>query len=164
MRYTEYVGWFEGERGKLILESGCTQVGPLWRPTPTSRPPWQVKWCVKFGDGKHLRVKESWAPRPVRLGGLGYRRHFSFHYGDTNPLAEMDGFPVRDNAYATTIRIDEDPYGPHLNYDGRNHIFQPKVQGFDIARADLFEFVKAVHLHRKTGTPFHEILKFTVLP
>jgi hypothetical protein len=164
MLYTEYEAWFEGERNKLTLEARCTQVGPLWNVTPVSRPPWQVNWCVRFTDNKHLKVKESWSPRSLRLGGRGFRRHFAFHYGDLNPASDANGFPLRDPTFLTTIRIDTDAYGAHMHYEGRDHIYQQNVQGFNISNADLFEFIEAVQQHRNTGDPFHKILNFTVLP
>lgn len=165
MRYTEYKAWFIGERNKLTLEAGCTEVGPFWTPTPPLVPPWQVNWCVRFLDGKHFKVKESWWPRPIRHGGRGYRKHFGFHYGPINPASDSDGFPLRDNkTYPPIIRIDTDPYGPHLHYDGKDHIVQSDVQGLDISNADLFEFVKMVLRHRTTGEAFDKLYNFKVIP
>jgi hypothetical protein len=162
MRYEEYVAWFDGEHKGLTFESGCTQVGPLFVPTPISKPPWKLDWCVRFSDGMHIKVKERWWPRPIKFGGRGYRKHFAFHYGEANPLSDADGFPLRDDKYRSIIRLDHDPYGPHLHFGGEDHVFQTRVSGFDISNADLFEFVRAVQLHRETGEMFDKILKFTV--
>lgn len=162
MRYGEYAAWFDEQYKKLRFEPDCTQVGPLCVPTPIAKPPWKLDWCVRFSDQMHLKVKERWWPRPVRLGGLGYRKHFAFHYGQTNPDSDLDGFPLRDNTFHSVIRIDHDPYGPHLHFGGEDHIFQPRITGFDLSNADLFEFVRAVQRHRETGETFDKILNFTV--
>jgi hypothetical protein len=165
MRYTDYVTWFNGERNNLSVEPGSTQVGPIYVPTAPNRPPWNLDWCLRFSDGKHIKLKERWWAKPTRLGGLGYRKHLAFHYGELNPVSDMQGFPVRDSLnFPPIIRIDSDAYGPHMHYEGKDHIPQSKVQGFDISNADLFDFIRAVQEHRKTGDLFHKILNFTVLP
>jgi hypothetical protein len=165
MRFGEYVTWFEGVRQNLSLETGCTQVGPLHVPTALTKPPWNLDWCIRFSDGKHIKIKERWWPRSARLGGLGYRKHFSFHYGELNPVSDMLGFPVRDSVnYPGIIRIDSDTYEPHMHYNEEDHINQNRVQGFNISDADLFNFINAVLLHRRTAEPFDKILKFTVVP
>jgi len=163
MRYADYVAWFEGERRKLSLESGCTQVGPLHVPTAFTKPPWNLDWCLRFADGKHIKLKERWWARSARLGGLGYRKHFAFHYGELNPVSDMLGFPVRDAVkFPPIIRLDSDAYEPHLHYNGEDHIYQPRVQGLHISDVDMFDFINAVHQHRKGGEPFDRLLKFTV--
>jgi hypothetical protein len=120
---------------------------------------------VCFPDGKHIKIKESWWPRPIRHGGRGYRKHFAFHYGELNPLSDVDGFPLPDNGkFPPIIRIDDDAYGPHLHYNGEDHIPQSRVKGLYISSTDIFEFVRAVQRHRETGETFDTIMKFTVTP
>ena len=133
-------------------------------PTSMTKPPWNFDWCIRFSDGKHIKLKERWFPRPLKLGGIGYRRFFAFHYGELNPASDPQGFPLKDSVnFPPIIRIDHDAWGPHLHYKGEDHIQQSRVRGFHISNADLFAFIEAVHRHRK-GEEFDQILNFTVTP
>jgi hypothetical protein len=60
--------------------------------------------------------------------------------------------------------VDCDRTGPHIHYDGQDHIVQARVNGLDIDDLDLFDFMDAVRVNRVTGRPLHEILNFTVQP
>jgi hypothetical protein len=163
MRFVEYDAWLQQEYQQLKLDPVCVQIGPFNIPTLKGRPPWNMDWCVRFPDGKHFNIKERWWPRPIRYGGRGYRQHFAFHYGETSPLSDARGFPIKDNSnFRTIIRIDSDAYNPHLHFHGQDHIGQEKVRGFNLSDAEPFTFVQAVLQHRETGDDFDKIMQFTV--
>jgi hypothetical protein len=126
-------------------------------------PPWQLDWCIPFKDQMHIRVKEFWRGKPHPEYLEGYRRTFGFHYGPTTGI-DRRGWPKTQSNMDTIIRIDLDiDIGPHLCYEGRNHIPQECVAGIVIAEADLFDFIDAVRTHRESnGCPFEDILGFKV--
>jgi hypothetical protein len=163
MHFDDYVNWLQREYEQISLEPNCIEIGPFYEASPGDRPPWKLDWCIRFSDQKYLKIKERWLPRAARLGGGGFRHHFAFHYGDANPLCDLEGIPIQDNKrFATIIRIDNDPYGPHIHFRGEDHIKQPRVIGLVISDADPFSFFRAVAAHRTTGQDFDEILQFKV--
>jgi hypothetical protein len=164
MRFSEYDRWFSEEVNRISLEPSCKQVGPFVTPTASpNKPPWQTEWTVLFGDDSYFRVVENWYRRKATLGGTGYREAFSFHYGPTNPDADADGVPLRSPQYPAIIRIDQDDLnGPHLHYNGEDHIPQARVSNLRITDAELFNFIRAVQANRTSGKRFDEILGFKV--
>ncbi|MGB8260834.1 MAG: hypothetical protein WCE75_10810 [Terracidiphilus sp.] len=159
------------EHAKYVLEEGAREVGPRLRPTGAFGPvPWQLKWAVLFRDGLYAQATENYIL--TKFSGLGERKDFAFHYGQTPATFYPDGFPdYRKSGCSAIIRIDNhSPYdplsggGPHMHYNGEDHIGQSRVNGLDILNSDLFHFMDAVSEHRKTGRAFHEILNFTVQP
>jgi len=169
MHYLDYVSWLLAEHGRLVLETGTVEVGPLHNPTfAPSSPPWNMDWLVKFHDSHHVQIKERWFPetRVVPRGAnVGYRKHFSFHYGTTNPAVDVRGFPLRDpRNFPPIFRIDCDRHGPHIHFHGNSHITQNRVQGLTIKNVDPFDFMKAVNEHRaNAGKDFDAIMGFKVV-
>jgi hypothetical protein len=164
MRFPEYEKWLLEQASCIPLEEGCTSIGPFATPTLVNQAPWEMDWTVLFTDSHYLRVKEHWYRRGVHLGGVGYRRTFSFHYGPTNPDRDEDGIPLPSGEYPAIIRIDEDDdwRGPHMHFCGENHIPQTRVKGLPITRLDPFEFIRAVIKQRRTNAGFDNILGFKV--
>ena len=169
MNYAEYVTWLNAQHSLIMLESGCHEIGPIYGCTgrPDS-PPWKMDWAVIFPDNYFAYLYERWIQIPGRLAGLGkmgFRQHFSLHYGEANPTRDRLGIPKRDNVrYPATIRIDHDKYNPHLHFRGEDHIQQNRVVGMTITNSDPFTFMQAVLEHRKTQASFDAILKFEVNP
>jgi hypothetical protein len=170
MNFPDYVTWLKTQRSLITFEPGCTHIGPLYGATalPDS-PPWKMDWAVLFpNDNKFAYVYERWIQIPGRLAGignLGYRQHFSFHYGPANPRRDKLGIPKRDGVhYPPTIRIDLDKYNPHIHFRGEDHLQQTRIVGMAIANSDPFTFMKAVIEHRKAHADFDTILKFEVIP
>jgi hypothetical protein len=164
MRFPEYEKWLAEEVANASLEEGCVSIGPFATPTPPDRAPWEMDWTVLFADGQYFRLKEHWYRRATHLGGNGYRKTFSFHYGPTNPDKDADGVPIASDLYPAIIRIDEDDdwRGPHIHFDGEEHIPQSRVMGLPITRLDPFDFIRAVMKHRRTHARFDQIMGFTV--
>ena len=168
MRYDDYSRWLGLEHSKAVLElqHDDVQVGPYLDCTVVpNKPPWQLKWTVKFSDGKFLRVTENWFRRRTHgsIGGVfGTREHFSFPNGRANPICDADGHPERSNAFPAIFRIDCDRHGPHLHFMGEDHIPQNRVSNFRIQDADPFQFFRAVLSHRASGEGFDTILGFQV--
>jgi len=145
----------------------CTEAGPFIDSTAVlNKPPWKMEWAIIFdADGTYLRVTETWWRRkPPYLLNTGIREHFSFQYGVAGPLRDLHGIPVRDYSFQTFIRVDCDTHGPHLHYRGEDHIQQNRVDGFRIASADPFNFVRAILRHKQTGESLATILNFTIRP
>jgi hypothetical protein len=173
MHYYDYARWLSAERAKITLEPGAIEVGPLHSYTLNpSCPPWHMDWLVRFPDAHHAYLKERWYPETIaaqRSANFGYRKHFSFHYGRTNPADDENGFPRRDpKSFPPIFRIDCDRFGPeraHIHLHGNRHLYQAKIDGFTIKTADPFDFMKAVLEYRtKTGRDFDTIVGFKVLP
>lgn len=164
MRFSAYEQWLLEQASGTPLEEGCISIGPFATPTPPDQAPWEMDWTVLFANDHYIRIKEHWYRRGAHLGGVGYRKSFSFHYGPTNPDKDEDGIPLPSVAYPAIIRIDEDDdwRGPHMHFGGENHIPQSRVKGFSITRADMFDFIRAVMKHRETNEGFEIILDFAV--
>lgn len=167
--YVDYARWLLSEHGKFVLEAGAIELGPRHSPTAASSPPWKMDWLVRFSDGRHAHLKERWflATRSApRSANLGYRRHFSFHYGPTNPAADAAGFPQRDpQNYPPIFRIDLDRWGPHIHLHGNEHIEQSRVHGLTIETVDPFDFMNAIAAHRADPSKdFDAIMAFKVTP
>jgi hypothetical protein len=168
MHYGQYAMWLRQEHSKAVLElePHCVEAGPYLQCTiAPNKPPWQLLWVVKFADGNFLQITENWFRRRGRAigpGGVGYREHFSFHYGPANPLCDADGVPLRSKAYPAIFRIDCDRFGPHLHFMGEDHVPQDRVKNFRISDAEPFEFFRSVLTHRATGKGFDSILQFQV--
>ncbi len=165
MRFSEYEAWLAAEVANTPLEPGCEQIGPFLTPTVVpDKPPWQMEWTVLFADGYYFRVVENWFRRSSSLGGHGCRRAFSFHYGPTNPAKDDNGVPLPSNQFPATIRVDQDVdwRGPHLHYNGEDHVRQSRVQDLRISDMEPFQFIKAVMEHRRTRQDFDRIMQFAV--
>ncbi|MGP8174069.1 MAG: hypothetical protein ACLP7O_05925 [Terracidiphilus sp.] len=164
MRFPEYAKWLAEQVANTALEESCVQIGPLATPTVTpDKPPWQMEWTVFFKDGLFFRIVENWYRRASSLGGVGYRKHFSFHYGPANPERDAEGIPLRSESYPAIIRIDQDDQtGPHLHYGGEDHIPQHRVKNLRISDAEPFEFIKAVMEHRRSHESLDKIMRFKV--
>jgi hypothetical protein len=123
-----------------------------------------MEWTVLFDDGFYLRLVENWYRRSASFGGGGIRKAFSFHYGPTNPDKDDEGVPLYSDKYPAIIRIDEDTdsRGPHLHYNGEDHVPQARVQNLRISDADPFQFIKTVIEHRRSHQRFDRIMRFTV--
>jgi hypothetical protein len=171
MLFTDYEKWLHEQYAKIVLgpqavkAGSYVEAGPYCDPTILpNEPPWKMEWAVIFADGMSLRVTENWFKRKPMARGFGFRQHFSFHYGPANPTCDPHGIPIRSDAYPAIIRVDCDRHGPHLHYQGDDHIPQSRVKKFRISDAEPFAFVRAVLEHRATGSEFHKILKFEVIP
>ncbi len=165
MQFDEYDKWFWEQAGGVALSKGCVQIGPYVTPTVApNKPPWKLEWTVLFEDGFYLRIKEYWYRRSASLGGRGTRCSFSFHYGATNDAKDHDGVPIYSEDCPAIIRIDQDGdwRGPHLHYNGEDHIPQRRVTNLRISDVEPFAFIRAVLEHRNTGRSFPEIMRFTV--
>jgi hypothetical protein len=164
MHFPEYAKWLAEQVANTTFEKGCVQIGPFATPTVTpDKPPWQMEWTIFFKDGLFLHVVENWYRRGSTLGGGGYRKHFSFHYGPANPARDTDGIPLRSELYPAIIRIDQDDQiGPHLHYEGEDHIPQDRVKNLRISDMEPFQFIRAVNEYRRSGDKFDKILRFTV--
>jgi hypothetical protein len=149
----------------LEIPASAFQVGPFVTPTiPTqpNRAPWRLDWALFFDDGMHISIKECFRERPAHFGGEGERATLAFHYGATPPGRDLDGLHLRHDSLVTVLRIDVDRKGPHIHYDGRDHIGQSKVEGLTIATADPVLFAKNVLAHRATGQALHLVSGFRV--
>jgi hypothetical protein len=169
MHYTDYARRLITEHAKISYELGFHEIGPTHNPTKLpSSPPWNMDWAVIFSGGKYAYLKERWFPETLtapRSANLGYRKHFSFHYGPANPATDPRGIPLPDPVnFPPIIRIDKDRWPPHVHFHGEDHIPQTRIQGFAITDAGPFEFMKAVIEHRATGVDFDTIMKFKVVP
>ena len=170
MHYFDYVRRLLAEHATLVFEEGAVELGPFHNPSlAPSAPPWNMDWLIKFHDAHHIQIKERWFPEIVsapRTANLGYRKHFSFHYGTTNPATDRRGFPLRDPLnFPPILRIDCDRHGPHIHLHGNDHILQNRVQGLTITAADPFGFVRAVMNHRANAARgLDDIMGFKVLP
>ena len=165
MRFAEYETWLSGQVDSLVLESGSIQIGPYTTPTVApNKPPWDMEWTVLFRDGMYFRVVEHWYRRSSALGGHGYRKTFSFHYGPTNPRKDDEGIPFPSDRFPAMIRIDLDVdwRGPHIHFNGEDHILQGRVKNLRISDVEPFEFIRAVMQHRASGETFDKIMQFTV--
>lgn len=92
----------------------------------------------------------------------GERLHFSYQYGATTSW-DAKGMPRTASDHDTVIRVDRDPWGPHIYYQGRNHIKQEDLGGsFIIDNAEVFEFIDAVQTQRQSRCEMHDVLLFTV--
>lgn len=171
MYFTDYAIRLIAEHATLAFEPGAIELGPQINPTKLpGSPPWNMDWAIRFPDGKQAYLYERWFPARSPSRGatlMGQRRAFSFHYGTTVPKMRRNGFPARDKTnHPAIIRIDlSDQYGPHLHFHSElPHISQSKVNGMTIESISPFDFVRAVIEHRKSGTDFDAIMKFTVVP
>lgn len=172
MNFALYATQFQVKHSLISLEQGCIEVGPFFAPTKPNSPPWKMDWAVLFPDSKFAYLYERWSQvpwSPVRppLSGaarLGYRKHFSFHYGPTNPIKGPTGIPQRDKQnYPALIRIDVDKRGPHIHFHGEaDHILQSRVPELKIEEVDPFDFMRAVLQHRASQTDFDAIMNFKV--
>lgn len=167
MNFTRYAIQFQEKHSLISLEQDCIEIGPVLVPTRPNSPPWKMDWAVLFSDSKYAYLYERWSPvRSHMLGAarLGFRRHFSFHYGPTNPLKGTMGIPLRDKGnYPAVIRIDVDRWCPHIHFHNEaDHISQTRVVNLTIEDVDPFDFMRAVLQHRSSKADFDAIMNFKV--
>jgi hypothetical protein len=163
MRFTDYKAKFEARRAALKLPVGTTfeGVGCETRVKP-DLPPWIMDWAILYLDGTHIRVKETYKPKPHPLYEEGERLHFCFQYGATTSR-DAKGMPRTASDRDTIIRIDRDKFGPHIHYAGRSHIKQEDLNGsFVIDSIDPFEFIEAIETHRQSKCSMEDILFFSL--
>jgi hypothetical protein len=163
MLFEDYKADFDSRIAALRFPSGTRQegVGCETRVNPNF-PPWIVDWAILYPDGLHIRVKETYKPKPHPLYNQGQRLHFCFQYGSTT-ARDAKGMPRTASGRDTVIRLDRDQFGPHMHYAGRDHIQQEDLTGkFIIDDIELFEFIDAVETHRQSGCPMEEILFFAL--
>jgi hypothetical protein len=164
--HSEYRESFLKNAGKLrreLLVKGIEEVGPYLDPTVKDGHdvPWLLEWAFVFPGGFHWKVTEYYSKRAGKEKGI--KANSSFHYGKTSRHRDPYNFPEHLKS-GCVIRIDDsEKDGPHLHYQGIDHIPQTKVDGLDIQRFDLFDFIRAVHVHRERKVPFHELLRFKVV-
>lgn len=109
-------------------------------------------------------MKEYFRSKPHPDYMQGTRVTFSYQYGETTGT-DSRGWPRTANDKETIIRIDvDDEWGPHLNYNRRNHILQQDLEGsFRIEEMTVEKFLDAVNTHMSSnGCPFQDILFFKV--
>ena len=171
MNFALYATQFQVKHSRISLEPGCIEIGPILAPTRPNSPPWKMDWAVFFPDSKVAYLYERWSQVPWTPGcpplsgaaRRGYRKHFSFHYGPTNPIKGPSGIPLRDKQnYPAAIRIDVDKWCPHIHFHGEAHIAQSRVTGLKIEEVDPFDFMRAVLQHRSSTTDFDAIMNFRV--
>lgn len=162
--FAEFDTWLITEHNKVKLEEGALELGPRYGPTAEPGvPPWKLEWCIKFHDGKYILAVENYYAEKKRLGGAGYRKYFSFHYGEWPALQDTDGWPKWRDEKQFDLRIDEDQgRGPHIHFNGNSHIPQDRVHGLEISKQSMFDFVSLIHEHRRSGKPLNEVFGFTV--
>jgi hypothetical protein len=159
-----FENWFNVEHGKVQLENGAHEIGPIVRPTvDPALPPWKVKWCIIFLDRKYIRATETYAAEPKWKGRAGYRTDFSFHYGDCPTRTTSDGWPDHRDQHQCDIRFDHDPARKyHLHFNGENHIPESRVHGCEISTLNIFQFVLSIQEHRRSAKPLNNVFGFTV--
>jgi hypothetical protein len=162
----DFENWFDVESEKVNLEEGVNQTGPFLRPTAEpGEPPWSVKWLIFFKNTKYLRLNESYYRKSSRSGGGAYRAHFSFHYGNIPPRQRGSGSLKWNKEEQVDIRIDLDArFGPHIHFDGDDHIPQSRVAGLQIGDQTMFTFIDRIQQHRKSGAAIEEVFGFKVEP
>jgi hypothetical protein len=164
MLFRDYKANFDTKRAALKFPAGTTHegVGCETKVRPYM-PPWMTDWAILYPDGMHIRVKEYYKPKPHPLYNHGERAQFSFQYGATT-TRDKRGMPRTASDHDTIIRIDRDQFGPHLFYDGTNHIKQESLEGpFVIDNVELFQFIEAVETHRQSsGCPMEDIFLFSL--
>jgi len=164
MLFQEYKANFETKKALLKFPPGTMHegVGCETKVQP-SMPPWIMDWAILYPDGYHIRVKETYKPKPHPLYNQGQRHHFSFQYGKTTSRDAKKNMPRTASDQDTIIRLDRDQFGPHMHYAGRSHIEQESVTGkFIIDNAEVFEFIEAVETCRQSGCSMEDILFFSL--
>ena len=163
MLFRDYKANFDTKRASLKFEAGTRQkgVGCETKVKP-DMPPWVMDWAILYSNGFHIRVKETFKPKEHPNYNRGERLHFCYQYGATT-ATDSKGMPRTASDKDTIIRLDRDPFGPHMHYAGRAHIKQEDLTGsFVIDRAEVFEFIEAVETCRQSGCSMDEILFFSL--
>ena len=169
-RWSDYRTTFQQRYDRLkgsILQSGSTEIGPFINPISKGHTgaPWRTDWAIIFSDGLYVRAKECFGRCAGFPPQMGQRQSLSFHYGEAHAGRDNSGMPLLANAPAAIIRIDLDPrQGPHLHYEGEDHIPQSRVDGFSISDADLFNFMEAISQHRRNGVSLLPLFNIKLRP
>jgi hypothetical protein len=122
---------------------------------------WTFDWLLVFkSDDKYLRVRESYE----KMAGLLMSRRlgFAFHYG---PIVKQNanGDVIHESSDPVDIRIDKSRGHTHMHYQAPSpHYAQENVKGITLDSIGMFEFVRAVLQHRKSGKDISEILGFKI--
>ncbi len=158
MDYFEFKRWCEEERAALKLPKDCTEQPPLFARVHFWS--WDFEWSLIFSDNNYIRITERY--REGSAPHESNRIAFTFHYG---PLASRrpDGTPKWEPHDPVVIRIDN-AHGPvHVHFGAQEpRLSQSQVDGLNLVNLEMFQFVKAVLKHRKTGKPLDKIMKFRI--
>ena len=163
MLFKDYKANFEARRAALRFPPGTVHegIGCDTRVNP-SMPPWVMDWAILYPDDHHIRVKETYKPKPHPLYNQGQRYHFSFQYGKTT-ARDHKNMPRTASDRDTIIRLDHDQFGPHMHYAGRDHIQQESLLGkLVIDEIEVFDFIDAVETCRQSGCSMEDILFFSL--
>lgn len=163
MLFRDYKANFDNRRAVLKFPPGTRQkgVGCETKVKP-AMPPWIMDWAIIYPDGTHIRVKETYKPKPHPLYNEGERMHFCFQYGATTSW-DAKGMPRTASDHDTIIRLDRDVFGPHMHYAGQSHVKQECLTGtFVINDIEVFEFIEAVETSRQSGCSMEEVLLFNL--
>jgi hypothetical protein len=162
--FLDYKKAFDLSRASLKFPPGTIQRGIGCESTRRPRlPPWQVDWAILFDDGNHIRVRETWESMSHPNFDIGKRRHFGYQYGPASGTDEK-AMPRTDENSDTILRVDNHPpYGPHVHYNGQNHVTQNNLEGFfQIADAEIFAFIDAVMTSRGSRCDLADYLDFKI--
>jgi hypothetical protein len=160
--YPKYKAWFDGEHSALVLPNDSSEItAPTVGLAHSLSTTWTLKWILKFGDGKYLRVQEHYN-KVTGLIGLSRRQAFAFHYGPIGAVTP-DGIPDRKSNDPVDLRIDNSGAPAHMHLRApQPHIGQERVDGLEMEDLDIFTFVRGIFSHRKTGNSFEKIFKFRI--
>jgi hypothetical protein len=163
MLFKDYKANFEARKAALKFPPGTLHegVGCETKVKP-AMPPWVMDWAILYPDGTHIRVKETYKPKPHPLYNQGERLHFSFQYGATT-ARDAKGMPFTASNRDTIIRLDHDQFSAHMHYKGQDHITQDGLTGtFVIGNIEVFEFIEAVETCKQSGCSMEDILFFAL--
>ncbi|MGA7155840.1 MAG: hypothetical protein WBY53_03285 [Acidobacteriaceae bacterium] len=161
MRYAEYKANFDAKLAALKFsdETRLVGVGCETKMRP-AMPPWIMDKAILYGDGNHIRVKETYKAQVHPNFEHGERRHFCFQYGATTGI-DAKGMPRTASDRDTVIRLDCDNFGPHIHYKGLGHIKQDDIVGsLIIGQVEVFEFIEAIETHRQSKCSIEEVFFF----
>ena len=160
----DFETWFDVESDKVKLDDMVNQTGPFVRPTvEPGEPPWSVKWLLFFKDDKYLRLNENYYRRSSHSGGGAHRAQFSFHYGNIPP--KRYGSLAWQKEEQVDLRFDLDGrIGPHIHFNGEDHILQSRVSGIQVTDQTMFTFIEGIRMHRQSGAPLETVFGFKVNP
>lgn len=114
-----------------------------------------------FTDNKYIRIWED----HCRVKGLqeSRRARMAYHYGPV-PKLDASGIPIYVATAPVDIRIDNSAQRIHLHFAAPEpHIFQENVAKLDLAKLDMFTFVRGIFKHRSTGKPLDKVLGFKIV-
>lgn len=159
MDVLEYQRQFDSKKEALKIPPDCTEINdPVFNATFSHT--WWFEWYLVFDDKKYVRLWELFERRKGLYGG--WRTQFAFHYG---PIVSIkpDGTPERNSNDPVDIRFDTDRGSPHMHYKAQDpHLYQDNVDGIDLGKIDMFDFLKGIIKHRKTGKEIDKVFGFKI--